>query len=241
MIIADANNLYGHAMSHPLPTGNFQFPNLKEIGEFDMSKRAANDDIGFILDVDLKYPVNIHESHNDYPFSAENVKITQDMLSPYSRSLIKKYSSTEEKLAPSLNDKIKYVLHFENLRLNLELGMELVKIHRILQYRSYVIILAKFVQTFRKQRVWQNMECLRNRINLKQVTNPIRAKKLIARPTFQRFDIINKDLTSITMMKDKVLINRPMYHGFSILDLSKITMYRFHYQQIIARYGNKAK
>ena len=84
-----------------------------------MSKRAANDDVGFILDVDLKYPVNIHESHNDYPFSAEKLKITQDMLSPYSRSLINKYSSTEEKLAPNLNDKIKYVLHFENVRLHL--------------------------------------------------------------------------------------------------------------------------
>ena len=85
------------------------------------------------------------------------------------------------------------------------------------------------------------MECLRNRINLKLVTNPISAMKLIPRPTFQRFDIINKDLTSITMMKDKVLINRPIYFGFSIFDLSKITMYRFHYQQVIAKYGNKAK
>ena len=63
------------------------------------------------------------------------------------------------------------------------------------------------------------MECLRNKINLKLVTNPIRAKKLIARPTFQR----------------------PIYLGFSILNLSKITMYRFLYQQIVARYGSKAK
>ena len=51
--------------------------------------------------------------------------------------------------------------------------------------------------------------------------------------------IINKDLTSITKMKDKVLLNRPIYLGFSILDLSKITMYRFHYQQIVAKYGCK--
>ena len=85
------------------------------------------------------------------------------------------------------------------------------------------------------------MECLRNRINLKLVMNPIRAKKLIARPTFQRFEIINKDLTAITMMKDRVLLNRPIYLGFSILDLSKITMYRFHYQQIVARYDSNTK
>ena len=43
------------------------------------------------------------------------------------------------------------------------------------------------------------------------------------------------------MMKGKVLLNRPIYIGFSILDMSKITMYRFHYQQIVAKYGSKAK
>ena len=42
-------------------------------------------------------------------------------------------------------------------------------------------------------------------------------------------------------MKDKVLLNRPIYLGFSILDMSKITMYRFHYQQIVANSGSKAK
>ena len=86
----------------------------------------------------------------------------------------------------------------------------------------------------------KTMECIRNSINLKLFMNPITANKLIARPTFQRLDIINKDLMSITMMKDKVVLNRPIYLGFFILDLSKITMYRFHYQQIIAKYGNKA-
>ena len=98
-----------------------------------MSKTAATDDVGFILEVDLKYPVHLHESHNDYPLAAENIKITHDMLSPYSQSLISKHSSTE-KLALNPNYKTKYVLHYENLKLYLELGMELVKIHRILQF-----------------------------------------------------------------------------------------------------------
>ena len=51
----------------------------------------------------------------------------------------------------------------------------------------------QLVQLFINSVFGKTMECLRNRINLKLVTNPIRAKKLIARPTFQRFDIINKD------------------------------------------------
>ena len=81
ILFVDANNLYGHAMSQPLSTGNFQFLSPKEIEEFDIGKTVATDDIGFILEVDLKCPVHLHESHNDYPLAADKLKITQDMLS----------------------------------------------------------------------------------------------------------------------------------------------------------------
>ena len=99
-------------MSEPLPTRNFNFLSPKEIEEFDMSKTAATDDVRFILEVDFKYPIHLNESHNDYLLAAVKIKITHDMLSPYSQSLINNHSSTE-KLAPNLNDKIKYVLHYE--------------------------------------------------------------------------------------------------------------------------------
>ena len=67
ILFVDANNLYGHTMSQPLPTGDFKFLSPKEIEEFHMSNTAATDDIGFILEVDLKYQIHLHESHNDYP------------------------------------------------------------------------------------------------------------------------------------------------------------------------------
>ena len=120
-------------MSQPFPAGDFKFLSRKEIEEFDMSKKISSDDIVFILEVNLKYSVYLNESHNDYALAAEKVKITHDMLSAYFQSLINKHSSTE-KLAPNLSDKIKYVLHDENLRLYLKLGMERVKINRILQF-----------------------------------------------------------------------------------------------------------
>ena len=95
ILFVDANNVYGHAMSQPLPNVNFKFLSPNEIEEFNMSKTAAADDVGFIIEVDLKYPVHLHESHNDYPLAAEKIKITHDMLSPYSQSLINKRSATE--------------------------------------------------------------------------------------------------------------------------------------------------
>ena len=172
-----------------------------------MSKTAATDDIGFILEVDLQYPVHLHKSHNDYPLVAEKVKITQNMLSPYFKSLI---SSSTENLAPNLNDKIKYVLHYKNLRLYLELGMKLVKINRILQFRqsawikSYIDFntakrkaatssyLQNLFKLFKNSVFGKTMKRLRNRINLKLITNTVRANKLIARPNFSDSILLTK-------------------------------------------------
>ena len=75
ILFVDANNLYGDAMSQPLSTGNFQFLSPKEIEEFDIAKTAATDDVGFILEVDLKYPKHLHESHNGYPLPQKKCKL----------------------------------------------------------------------------------------------------------------------------------------------------------------------
>ena len=59
-----------------------------------------------------------------------------------------------------------------------------------------------------------------------------RATKLIAKPTFKRFIIINQDLALIEMLKSKVTLNKPIYTGFSVLEMSKWLMYDFHYNRM---------
>ena len=85
------------------------------------------------------------------------------------------------------------------------------------------------------------MESLRKRMDLKLVTNPTRAKKLIARPTTLHWDIITENLVSIKKQKPEIIVDRPIYLGFSILELSKTTMYKFHYEDILSKYGSRAK
>ena len=85
------------------------------------------------------------------------------------------------------------------------------------------------------------MECLRTRMNLELVTNATRAKKLIAKPTIRHWDIISDNLVPVRKQKPKIIVDRPIYLGFCILDLSKITMYRFHYEEILYKYGSRAK
>ena len=85
------------------------------------------------------------------------------------------------------------------------------------------------------------MKNLRKRMDLELVTNPTRAKKLIVRPTTLRWDIITENLVSIKKQKPKIIVDRPIYLGFCILELSKITMYKFHYEEILNKYGSRAK
>ena len=122
-------------MSEALPIGDFTFLAEDEVASFDLNATTKSDDYGYILEVDLKYPEHLHDSHSDYPLAAEKLRITNEMLSAYSLMLISKHV-TSEKLSPNLYDKTNYVVHCENLRLSLMHGLQLVKVHRILKFRQ---------------------------------------------------------------------------------------------------------
>ena len=87
----------------------------------------------------------------------------------------------------------------------------------------------------------KTMENLRNRMNVELVNTPERIKKLCAKPAFKTFKIFNENLTAVHMAKTKLILNRPSYVGFVVLDVSKLLMYDFHYNYIKKKYGDKAK
>ena len=126
----DANNLYGWAMSQPLPYGNFRWVNADSV----IPKKKG---YGHIYEVDLEYPEELHDLHNDYPCASEKIKVSDDMLSDYCREIKDKFnisSGNVNKLIPTLGDKKNYVLHEENLKLYLSLGLKLKKKHRVLEF-----------------------------------------------------------------------------------------------------------
>ena len=130
----DSNNLYGWAMSQPMPTGGFQWVNYTD----QILETPANADHGFILEVDLAYPPALHADHNDYPLAPEKLTITKDQMSPYQQKLIDELgvSISCEKLVPNLMDKSRYVLHYRNLQLYLSFGMKISKVHKVLQFNQ---------------------------------------------------------------------------------------------------------
>ena len=135
----DANNLYGWAMSQYLPTGGFRWMTDKQINNIDLAKYNENSKKGLILEVDLEYPKELHNLHNDYPLSAEKVCVNKEMLSDYCKKIATKYNISTglvSKLVPTLKNKEKYVLHYRNLQLYLDLGLKLTKVHRVLEFNQ---------------------------------------------------------------------------------------------------------
>ena len=134
----DANNLYGWAMSQYLPTAGFKWLSPKQIEKINLDKYTENSEKGLILEVDLEYPQELHDLHNDYPLGPEKVKVTEDMMSDYCKKIANKYKISTglvHKLIPTLSNKEKYVL-YRNLQLYLNLGLKLKKVHRVLMFNQ---------------------------------------------------------------------------------------------------------
>ena len=115
----DANNLYGWAMIQCLPKGNFKWMSEREIKKIDLGKYSADSKRGLIPEVDLEENKNLHELHNDYPFTSEKVKASKNMLSGYCKKIAEKYNISigfVSKLIPTLRDKKEYMFHYCNLQ-----------------------------------------------------------------------------------------------------------------------------
>ena len=117
-------------MSEALSIGFFTFLLEDDVALFDLDATTKSDGYGYNLEVDLKYPEYLHDSHSDYPLVAEKLRITKEMLFAYSYSLTRK-RVTSDKVSPNLYDKTKYVVHYENFRFYLKHGLQLIKDHRI--------------------------------------------------------------------------------------------------------------
>ena len=108
-----------------------------EISKIDLGKYKADGKKGLILEVDLEYPRELHNIHNDYPVTPEKVKVSKNMLSAYCKKIAEKYNISiglVSKLIPIFRDKKEYVLHYRNLQLYLGLGLKIKKAHRVLKF-----------------------------------------------------------------------------------------------------------
>ena len=242
----DANNLYGWAMSQPLLTGEFKWVDIENLKggarelkrTIDMMVRNSNCGYGYVLEVDVKYPRELHDLHNDLPFMCEKIRV-----------------SRVEKLVPNLHDKKKYVIHVKALKQALDHGLVLEKIHRVIQFKQSAWMKEYIDFNTRLRTVAKNdfekdfhklmnnsvfaktMENIRKHRDIKLVNNKEDYLKQVMKPNFKGGVLMGADLMSCEMGKVKVKMNKLVYLGQAILDLSKTIMYEFHYDYMKRKYN----
>ncbi|XP_043477531.1 uncharacterized protein LOC122508319 [Leptopilina heterotoma] len=191
----DANNLYGWAMVQSLPYGGFEW---EENFDNDFDFNVSDDDpIGYILEVDLDYPDQLHDKHSDFPFCPERSKPP---------------GSKDQKLLTTLLPKRKHVLHYRALKEAID-------------------------NVFGK-----TMENVRKHVEIKLVTKwegRYGAEALIAKPNFHSRTIFNENLVAVELRKMEIFMNKPLYVGLAVLDVSKTLIYDFHYDYMLKKYNEK--
>lgn len=243
IIYIDCNNLYGFSMMQHLPIGGFKWCE-KEFTAEEVLSIADDGELGYMFEVDLEYPESLHDLHNDYPFCAENRSV------PYTQNV--------NKLLLTLFDKENYVIHYRMLKLALQHGLILKKIHRVLQFqqsdwlKSYIMLntemRAKANNDFEKNLYkllnnaifGKSMENVRARVDIRLASKwggRYGAGAYISKPNFKRSTIFDENLVAIEMEQTGILMNKPISIGMAILDISKVVMYEFYYNFLKAKYG----
>ena len=197
---------------------------------------------GYLLEVDVKYPKDLHDLHNDIPFMCSKMKV-----------------GGVEKLIPNLYDKEKYVIHIRVLKQALDHGLILEKIHRCIRFRQspwmkeYIDFNTRlrtaakndfekdFYKLMNNSVFGKTMENIRRHRDIKLVNNKEKYLKTVMKPNFKSGTLLGPDLMGCEMGKVKVIMNKPVYLGQAVLDLSKIIMYEFHYDYILPKYGDRIK
>ena len=122
-------------MPQSLPTHGFRFPQQEEISALKLQDLSDDDEDGYKLEVDLQYPTILHNQHDDYPLAPESLVIDRNMYSPTQQSVFPE-SAPQKKLTPNLRDKVKYAVHYPNLKLYIQLGLVGTTVHQVLAFKQ---------------------------------------------------------------------------------------------------------
>ena len=225
----DTNNLYGWAMSQKLPVNGFKWVNgLSRFNEDFIENHNENSDVGYFLEIDKEHPKKLFSSHKELPFLPERRKLEK-----------------VEKLVCSIEDKEKYVIHMRALKKSLNNGLILKDVNKVIQFNQeawlklYIDMNTKlgkeaknefekdFFKLMNNSVFGKTMKNVRKHRDIKLVTTDEKRNKLVSEPNYHTTKRFSENLLAIEMKKTKVKMNKPIYLGMSILDISKTLMYEF--------------
>ena len=163
------------------------------------------------------------------------------------------------KLVCNIRNKENYVVHIRALKQALDHGLKLTKVHRVIEFRQeswlkpYIDMNTElrkyakndfekdFFKLMNNSAYGKTVENVRNHKDIRVVTTDKRTSILASEPNYHSTKYISKDLLIMEMKKTKVKMNKAIYLGQAILDISKTLMYKFWYDYIKPKYGDKAR
>ena len=263
LMYADANGLYSWAMKQLLPQDEFEYYTDK----FNLEEALRNIDgyYGYFITLDASIPKELHDHFNDYCPFPENIEISQDQYTPYQQKVsdatckaLNTKSVSERKLMPNLRPKKRYTIHIKLLKLFLELGCKIDKIHEVIRFHQsawmspYIELcmnerskdgISEFEKDFWKlccNAVFgKTMEDVRNRMKCEIVHDQEKFDKLINKNTFYNSTLLNDNgLVFVERKHTTVKLCKPIYVGVAILNISKYLMYDFFYNTLRKKYSN---
>ena len=263
IIYMDATNLYGYSMIQPLPYDEIEmwhgdadfFMNWLE----ESLNTPDDSDIGYFIEADLRYPDNIKEKTKNFPFCPENKIIGKDKYNDYMKEIKPKNYVKSKKLICDWIDKKNYLVHCRMLKFFIRHGMVIDKIHEIISFKQSKW-LEKYINfnTLKRNKAKKDfekdfynllnnafygktMENVRNRLGLKFFRKD-EYKDIIkyqSRLTFNGIHKSYENCDSYLFKKNEVLMEKPIYLGFAVLELSKLHMYETYYDKLQPYFGEK--
>jgi len=266
IVYYDANGLYSYSMLQPLPMGDYEWLPDSMLPLFSNDTICALDphgEKGFIFEVDLHFPTSTHDYFRDMPPAPTKMVITKDMLTDYQKSRLERCIFTEtEKLCCPLWDRKNYVVDYRNLKLYLELGVKVTKVHRILRFTQFPW-LKSFIELYTNLRLkakaegdhmkdlfykltmncvfGKTMEDARRHRKIRIVTTRDQMLKYTRNPLYETTQINTEASIMMEFRKEKVQMRTPILVGMVILELSKAHMIGFYYKVIKNTFGNNVR
>ena len=242
LMYVDANNLYGWAMSKKSPVDGFKYvDDLSMFTEDFIKNYDEKGDVDYLLVVDIEYPKTLRMLHSDLPFLPDKMKVNK-----------------VNKLVCNVTDKENYSIHIVALRQALNHGLKLIRVHSVISFRQeawlkpYIDLNTElrmqkneFGKDFYKLKLnsiyGKTVRNNRKHRDIKLVTAEYKRKNLASEPNYHSTKCISKHLLVMELKKIEVRMNKPIYLGQAVLDLSKTLMFEFWYDYLKPMYGDKIR
>ena len=257
ILYIDAINLYGHSMSQYLPYDEIKFDNNVTLEVIKNTPDVSN--IGYFIEVDMTYPDKIKKKTKNFPFAPVNKKINPDDFSDYMKEIRPDTYVQSSKLICDWSDKKNYLIHYRMLKFYIRYGMIIDKVHDIISFKQsrWLEKYINFNTQKRNQAVndfekdfykllynafyGKTMENVRNRLKIKFFKKDD-YKEIIKQQSKLTFNGIHKSYEkcySYTTKQNEVLMDKPIYLGFTVLELSKLHMYETYYDILQPYFGQE--